>query len=199
MTEGYSILQPRVGISMPSAGRSRFARLFAGDAGHRPVHARRLRRLPGPVPRGVVHRQGDLRRRRPPAGDRRAVPREPRPQPRSARRRVRAVGAGQRRDAVRGLSRRPTRPTSAGGIGGSAATGRSRRGCCPRVPGAPTASGARAEPAVGAVALEDLRQPPPQPRAGRAAGAAARRLARARRRAVLHAGRRRRSCCCRRC
>ena len=27
VTEGYSILQPRVGVSMPSAGRSRFARI----------------------------------------------------------------------------------------------------------------------------------------------------------------------------
>ncbi|HEX4797188.1 MAG TPA: glucoamylase family protein [Humisphaera sp.] len=33
VTEGYGILQPRVGISMPSATRSRYARLFAGDAG----------------------------------------------------------------------------------------------------------------------------------------------------------------------
>ena len=33
VTAGYSILQPRIGISMPSAARSRFARLFAGDAG----------------------------------------------------------------------------------------------------------------------------------------------------------------------
>jgi cellobiose phosphorylase len=33
VTDGYSILQPRVGISMPSAGRSRFARLFAGEPG----------------------------------------------------------------------------------------------------------------------------------------------------------------------
>ncbi len=33
VTEGYSILQPRVGISMPSANRSRFARLFAGEPG----------------------------------------------------------------------------------------------------------------------------------------------------------------------
>jgi len=33
VTAGYSILQPRVGISMPSAARSRFATLFAGDAG----------------------------------------------------------------------------------------------------------------------------------------------------------------------
>ena len=33
VTRGYSILQPRVGISMPSASRSRFARLFAGEPG----------------------------------------------------------------------------------------------------------------------------------------------------------------------
>jgi hypothetical protein len=33
VTAGYAILQPRVGVSMPSAARSRFARLFAGDAG----------------------------------------------------------------------------------------------------------------------------------------------------------------------
>jgi cyclic beta-1,2-glucan synthetase len=33
VTEGYSILQPRVGISMPSANRSRFARLFASEPG----------------------------------------------------------------------------------------------------------------------------------------------------------------------
>ena len=31
--EGYSILQPRVGVSLPSAGRSRFAKLFSGDPG----------------------------------------------------------------------------------------------------------------------------------------------------------------------
>jgi cellobiose phosphorylase len=31
--EGYSILQPRVGVSLPSAGRSLFARLFSADAG----------------------------------------------------------------------------------------------------------------------------------------------------------------------
>ncbi len=33
---GYSILQPRIGVALPSAGRSRFARLFAGDAGMDP-------------------------------------------------------------------------------------------------------------------------------------------------------------------
>ena len=31
--EGYSILQPRVAVSLPSASRSRFAKLFAGDPG----------------------------------------------------------------------------------------------------------------------------------------------------------------------
>ncbi|MDO8545377.1 MAG: glucoamylase family protein [Opitutaceae bacterium] len=33
VTEGYGILQPRVGVSLPGAGRSWFVRLFAGDAG----------------------------------------------------------------------------------------------------------------------------------------------------------------------
>jgi cellobiose phosphorylase len=40
VTEGYGILQPRVGISMLSANRSRFARLFAGEPGIDPyTHA----------------------------------------------------------------------------------------------------------------------------------------------------------------
>ncbi len=33
VVEGYSILQPRVGVSLPSSRRSWFVRLFAGDAG----------------------------------------------------------------------------------------------------------------------------------------------------------------------
>ncbi len=33
VNEGYGILQPRVGVSLPSARRSWFVRLFAGDAG----------------------------------------------------------------------------------------------------------------------------------------------------------------------
>jgi cyclic beta-1,2-glucan synthetase len=43
--------------------------------GHRPVHPRGLRRVPGPVRRGLVRRQGHLRRRRVPAGPRRRCPR----------------------------------------------------------------------------------------------------------------------------
>jgi hypothetical protein len=83
--------------------RSRFARLFAGDTGHRPVHARRVRRLPGRVRRGLVRRQGHLRRRRLPAGARRQAAREPRPQPRPARGRLRPRRPRQRRAPVRGL------------------------------------------------------------------------------------------------
>ena len=33
VVDGYAILQPRVAVSLPSAGRSWFVRLFAGDAG----------------------------------------------------------------------------------------------------------------------------------------------------------------------
>jgi len=33
VTEGYGILQPRVGVTLPSASRSWFAKLFAGDVG----------------------------------------------------------------------------------------------------------------------------------------------------------------------
>ena len=33
VTDGYGILQPRVGVSLPSARRTWFARLFAGDSG----------------------------------------------------------------------------------------------------------------------------------------------------------------------
>ena len=33
VTEGYGILQPRVGVSLPSASRSWFVKLFAGDVG----------------------------------------------------------------------------------------------------------------------------------------------------------------------
>ncbi len=33
LVDGYTILQPRVGVSLPSAQRSRFAQLYAGEAG----------------------------------------------------------------------------------------------------------------------------------------------------------------------
>ena len=62
------------------------------------------------------------------------VSREPHPQPRSARGRVRALGAGQRRACCSRTIRRATRRCRAGGTAGSAATGRSRAGCCRACP-----------------------------------------------------------------
>ena len=66
-------------------------------------------------------------------------------------------------------SRRATRPMSAAAIAGSAATGRSRAWLCRACRGRGRAV---REPDLGAVAVEDPRQPAPQPRADRAAGAA---------------------------
>jgi hypothetical protein len=36
IVDGYAILQPRAPVSLVSAGKSRFARLFAGDSGIEP-------------------------------------------------------------------------------------------------------------------------------------------------------------------
>ena len=84
---GYGILQPRVGVSLPSARRSWFVRLFAGDAGIDPYTRVVSDRLPGPVRRRLVRRQGHLR-----CGRLRAVlrrlPRKYHPEPRSAGKRA---------------------------------------------------------------------------------------------------------------
>ena len=135
--EGYGILQPRVGISLPSASRSWFARLFGGRAGHRSVHARRLRRLPGSVRRGLVHRQGHLRRRcvRARAG-RPASPRTASSATTCSRAATRARGC-ERRGALRGVPGARTRRTSSAPASLDARRLADRwRGCCPCVPGA---------------------------------------------------------------
>ena len=168
---GYGILQPRVGVSLRGASRSRFARLFGGEAGIDPYTRAVSRRLPGPVRRGLVHRQGHLRRRCVRAGARRPAAREPHPQPRPARRLLRARGPGQRRRSCSRTRPRATPPTSGAATAGSAATGRSAAWLLPRVPTcrarrATGASARTAQSAVGAVALEDPRQPAAQPRAG---------------------------------
>jgi cyclic beta-1,2-glucan synthetase len=97
-TEGYAILRrdhhgERAQIPLRPALLRR--------AGHRPVHARRLQRLPRRVRRGVVRRQRHLRRRRVSARDQRPAPGEPDLEPRSPRGRLRARGPGQRRAALR--------------------------------------------------------------------------------------------------
>ena len=61
---GYGILQPRVGVSLPSAHRSPLRRDPLRPPRRRPLHHRGLRRVPGPLRRGQLHRQGHLRRRR---------------------------------------------------------------------------------------------------------------------------------------
>ena len=151
---------------LPSASRSRFARLFGGEPGIDPVHARGLRRLPGPVRRRLVHRQGHLRRRRLRA--RAATARFP-------ENRILSHDLLEGCYARSGLlsdvqlyeeypsryarRRQPPAPLDPRRLADRCA------GCCRACP-APTAA-AHANPLSRPVALEDLRQPAPQPRADR--------------------------------
>ena len=57
VTEGYSLLQPRVDVSLPTADRSWFVRLHAGEVGNRSLHPRGLGCVSGPFRRRLVHRQ----------------------------------------------------------------------------------------------------------------------------------------------
>ena len=61
IVEGYTILQPRVAVSLPSAGRSRFVKLFSGDPGIDPYTRDRFGCLSGCFSRRLVHRQRHLR------------------------------------------------------------------------------------------------------------------------------------------
>ena len=119
VTEGYSILQPRVGVSLPSAGRSWFVRLFAGDAGIDP-YTRAVSDVYQEFSRKVVHRQRHLRcgcvRAR--AGG--TFSGEHDAEPRLAGISPCALGAGQRRGVLRGISfplqrgHRPAAPLDSG-------------------------------------------------------------------------------------
>ena len=164
VVDGYGILQPRVGAQPAEHQPLRLRAPVRRRAGHRPVHARGLRRLPGPVRRRLVHRQGDLRRRRVRARAGRAPAREPHPQPRPAGGLLRALGAGQRRRAARGIAdalqhRRRAPPALD-----------PRRLAADRVAAAARAcaAGCAAQSALAALARQDPRQPAPQPRAGSA-------------------------------
>ena len=167
VVRGYGILQPRVGVALPSAHRSRFAAIHSGHPGVDPVHHGRVRRLPGSVRRGELHRQGDLRCRRVRAGDPRPLPREHAAVARPDRGQLRPRRARHRHRGLRRLSRPAT----------SRFTRRKHRwirgdwqllpwltraGAGPRRP--------RAQPALAALALEDPRQPAAQH--GRAGAAA---------------------------
>ena len=60
---GYGILQPRVAHQSAQRRPLAVRPLVRRRGRHRPLHARGLRCLSGPVRRGLLHRQGHLRRR----------------------------------------------------------------------------------------------------------------------------------------
>ena len=108
VTEGYGVLQPRVQRQrrerQPDAVRAGVLRTRR----HRSVHDRGVRRLPGPVPRGQLRRQGHLRRRRVRGRARRPRAGEHAAQPRPVRGLLRARRPVHRHRAGRRLSRRTT-------------------------------------------------------------------------------------------
>ena len=62
VVEGYGVLQPRVTSPLPGRASSLLQRLSSGSGRDRSVRRGRVRRVPGPVGRRLVHGQGDLRR-----------------------------------------------------------------------------------------------------------------------------------------
>ncbi len=146
-----------------------------GRPWHRPLHARGFRRLPGRVPRGLLHRQGNLRRRCIRAGPERSLSRESDPEPRPARGLLRAIRVVERRAIVRGvpvdLCRGHPTPASLDSrrlaTGGMAAAARARPRQAP-----PEKS------VVDAFAVEAVRQPATQFRPGGVDSAAAARMGR---------------------
>ena len=131
------------------------------------VHHRGLRRVPGPLRRGQLHRQGHLRRRRVRARDARALPREHAAVARPDRGQLRPRRARHRHRWSTTTTRPATSPTPGASTAGSAATGSSSAGSRRRVPGP---DGPEPQPALAALALEDPRQPAAQHgRAGPAA------------------------------
>ncbi len=171
------VLQPRVTPSLP-IGRegSLFQRVFSEHERHRSVRRRRLRRLSGPVRRGLLHRQGHLRRRRLRGRARRPRAREHAAQPRPVRGHLRPRRPGLRHRGRRGVSRRATTSRRRASTAGRAATG----SCCRGSSGAATRRGAArgAMPLIGRwKMLDNLRRslsaPASVARAGRGLDAAA--------------------------
>ena len=86
VTHGYGVLQPRITPTLPAEHEALDLPADLLRIGrHRPVRVGRLRRLPGPVRGGQLHRQGDLRRRRVRRGDGRPGAREHAAEPRPVR------------------------------------------------------------------------------------------------------------------
>ena len=123
------------GLRHPAAARRRLAAERAPLAlrrdplrapGRRSVHHRRLRRVPGPLRRGQLHRQGHLRRRRVRARDARPLPREHPAVARPDRGELRARRPRHRHRSSTTTTRPATSPSPAASTAGSAATG----SCC---------------------------------------------------------------------
>ena len=104
VSQGYGIIQPRVGVALTSAHRSYFASIHSGASGRRSVHDRRIRRVPGSLRRGQLHRKRDLRCRCFRGSHAREISREHAAQPRSDRGHVDARRTRDRHRSVRRLS-----------------------------------------------------------------------------------------------
>ena len=164
VTEGYGILQPRVSISLPGANRSWYARLHGGDPGIDP-YTRAVSDVYQDVfgegsfiGKGIYDVDAFERALE------RSLSREPDPEPRSARGLLRAIRVVERRAVVRGVSvdlwrgHQPPAPLDSRRLAaaGVAASARARPRQAPA-----------AQSAVGAFAVEALRQPAAQSRPGR--------------------------------
>ena len=141
-----------------AAGRRARARCSSASSPaqrHRPLCRRGLRRLPGPVRRGLLHRQGHLRRRR--LRGRAAGPRarQRAAQPRPVRGHLRPRGPASRTSRSSRNSPPATTSPRRASIAGRAATG----SCCPGCSAGCRRAGAdKAEPRAGDRLLEDVRQ-----------------------------------------
>ena len=179
VVRGYGILQPRVGVSLPSAHRSRFAAIHSGHPGVDPYTTAVSDVYQDLYGEGSFTGKGiyDVDGVR--AARRTAASREHPAVARPDRGELRARRPRHRHHRLRRLSRRAISPSPAASTAGSAATGSSSAGSRARVPGP---DGPRAQPAVAALPLEDRRQPAPQHGRAGAARLPRRRLDRAARR-----------------
>ena len=159
VTEGYAILQPRVSVTMASAAGSLFARLYAGHTGVDPYTTAVSDTYQDLFDEGIFTGKGlyDVdafvaRAARPRAGQHAAVARPLRGAVRAHRARDRRRSRG-RLPVERARARQAAAPLGARRLADSvlAAAGRA------------DAIGLAAQPPAAHRALEDLRQPAPQP------------------------------------
>ena len=179
VTEGYGILQPRVAVSLPGANRSRYARLWASEPGIDPytrVVSDVYQDLFGEgsfIGKGIYDVDAFD------TGGGRPLPGEPDPQPRPARRLLRARRPPDRCAGVRGLPVTLRRGRAAAlpldsrrlAVVALAAAGRAGR----------ATAGAAGTRFPRLCRWKLVRQPAPQPRARGADRHAARRVGAARR------------------